>query len=142
VNIVFSFYGIMHCLGWPLTVNERSNKAKHEAMNSYQISPAHVFVANAYGHCVGSIINDTNPHRTANRRKLSQQTQAQLSQSLLASLKRDHGIGCPDFGYSQTHKSSAQYGIQSLVAWSRNLPAVEMLTNCKVVRPQWLELSA
>lgn len=27
INIVFSFYGIKHCLGWPLTVNDRSNKA-------------------------------------------------------------------------------------------------------------------
>src|SRR5271155_3347616 len=98
MNIVFSFYGIKHCLGWPLTVNHRSNK-----------SPAHVFVAKAYGHCVDSMVTSSTtltPTEQPTARNSASKHKAQLNQSLLASLKRDLGIGC--LGYSQTHKSSAR----------------------------------
>jgi hypothetical protein len=86
---------------WLASDHERQKQqgCKREAVNSYQISPAHAFAAKAYGHLCrfdGSIINDTNPHRTANCQK--------LSQSLPASQKGDHGIGCPTFRYSQTHR--------------------------------------
>jgi hypothetical protein len=96
-------------LSWLASDRERQQQqgSKHEAMNSYEISPGHAFVAKAYGHCVDSMVAPSTTPTTTEQptaRNSASKHKAQPGQSLLVSLKRNRGIGCPDFGYSQTHR--------------------------------------